>query len=47
MGVEFLVCKNCEETFCDCGDFVFCENCDMAITANNYIDRMCIAFSVN
>ena len=22
-------------------------NCDMAITANSYIDRMCIAFSVN
>ena len=27
MGVEFLVCRNCEETFCDCGDFVFCESC--------------------
>lgn len=22
-------------------------NCDMAITANNYIDRMCVAFSID
>lgn len=25
MSVDFLVCKRCGETFCDCGDFVSCE----------------------
>lgn len=25
MSVDFLVCKNCGETFCDCGDYVGCE----------------------
>lgn len=25
MGVDFLVCKNCGRTFCDCGEFVSCE----------------------
>ena len=25
MGVEFLVCNNCNDTFPDCGDFESCE----------------------
>jgi hypothetical protein len=25
MGVDFLVCKNCGDTFCDCGEYVSCE----------------------
>lgn len=25
MSVDFLVCKRCGKTFCDCGDFVSCE----------------------
>ena len=25
MGVEFLACKNCGDTFPDCGNFVGCE----------------------
>ncbi|NFH01348.1 hypothetical protein FC831_13855 [Clostridium botulinum] len=27
MSVDFLVCKNCGETFCDCGEYVSCESC--------------------
>lgn len=29
MGVEFIACNNCGETFPDCGDYVSCEcgNC--------------------
>lgn len=27
MGVDYLVCKRCEETFCDCGPYVSCANC--------------------
>jgi hypothetical protein len=25
MSVDYLVCKHCGDTFCDCGDFVSCE----------------------
>ena len=25
MGVDWLACKNCGETFPDCGDFTYCE----------------------
>ena len=25
MSVDFLVCKSCGETFCDCGEYVSCE----------------------
>lgn len=25
MSVDFLVCKNCGDTFCDCGEYVSCE----------------------
>lgn len=27
MGVDFLVCNNCGETFPDCGSWVWCESC--------------------
>lgn len=27
MSVDYLVCKNCGDTFPDYGHFVFCENC--------------------
>ena len=27
MGVDFLICNYCEETFPDCGHFVSCESC--------------------
>lgn len=25
MGVDWYSCKSCEDTFCDCGDYVSCE----------------------
>ena len=28
MGVDFLVCDECGETFCDCGEYYYCEGCD-------------------
>lgn len=27
MGVDFMVCNNCGETFPDCGDYVYCDGC--------------------
>ena len=27
MGVDWIACNRCGETFPDCGDFVVCENC--------------------
>lgn len=27
MGVDFLVCTNCEDTFPDCGHYINCNNC--------------------
>lgn len=27
MGVDFYTCRNCDETFPDCGDFRSCEYC--------------------
>ena len=28
MGVEYLVCDECGCTFCDCGEYHYCENCN-------------------
>ena len=25
MSVDYYTCHNCEETFCDCGEYVSCE----------------------
>ena len=36
MGVEFYVCANCTETFPDCGEYYFCEEC-----ANHFCSRKC------
>lgn len=27
MGVDFKICKNCNDTFPDCGYYVYCEGC--------------------
>lgn len=27
MGIDFLVCTNCTETFADCGEYYDCEEC--------------------
>ncbi|WP_206459348.1 hypothetical protein [Anaerovorax sp. IOR16] len=35
MGVDFLVCRNCGETFPDCGNFVRCE------CGNSWCDEYC------
>lgn len=27
MGVDFLICTHCNDTFCDCGPYIRCYNC--------------------
>lgn len=46
MGVDWYACKNCENTFPDCGDYVYCE-CgehwcsDECASADGYIAEDC------
>lgn len=47
MGVDFLVCKRCGNTFPDCGDYVNCEDCgtdwccDECAEDDGYIREYC------
>ena len=47
MGVDFLVCNYCEETFPDCGHFVSCEGCgthwcsDECAEEDGYVPEHC------
>ena len=34
MGVDYLVCDECGEIFCDCGEYYYCENCDRQFCMN-------------
>jgi hypothetical protein len=39
MGVDFLVCNYCEETFPDCGYFVRCEGCGTEWCSNECAEK--------
>ena len=34
MGVDWEACDGCPETFCDCGDFAYCETCGKHLCPN-------------
>ncbi len=38
MGVDFYPCKDCGETFPDCGSYVFCEGCSSRFCHNDCAD---------
>ena len=40
MGVDFYACRNCDETFPDCGEFYSCEQC-----GRYYCSTECADFS--
>lgn len=53
MSVDYLICKNCGDTFCDCGDFVSCEEwcenvwcSDECAKADGFVDEHCLKYDV-
>ena len=48
MSVDFYICKSCEKTFADCGDYVSCEKCgnvwcsDECAKKDGYREQGCI-----
>lgn len=47
MGVDFLICTLCSDTFPDCGDFMRCEECESYLCPDcmqgyEYDDEYCI-----
>jgi len=41
MGVEWINCDKCGDIFCDCGEYDYCENCDMyfCISCSDKLNR--------